>query len=162
MCCVVCWAEAEWCDVMVWHALSWHGVETRIVTIIEIPGTPPSPNELRRKYRSPFAYKQLRQQFEHDLAYGISGGAQQKNLLIKESANRRMTVEVTLYHARFYDTDNAVGALKPVLDALVRVHYLKDDSPQWLNLLPVSQIKCAGKHARTVIKITPSEPNPAE
>lgn len=127
--------------------------------VIEVPGIPPSPNELRRKYRNPHAYKRLRERWEHDLAYGLSGGAHQRKALTSESQTRRMAVQVTLYHARLFDADNLTGALKPVLDALVRIHYLKDDGPAWLHLLPTQQVQCPRKHARTVIRIGPADLN---
>jgi Holliday junction resolvase RusA-like endonuclease len=124
---------------------------------IIIPGVLPSANRLRREFRSPFAYKKLRERLVHDLAYALPG-AREKNLLISENKGKKVRVEVVLYHAARFDPDNAVAALKPLLDAMVTLGYLHDDSAEWLQL-SVEQVKSARKHTRTVIKISPCEPN---
>lgn len=95
---------------------------------------PPSPNELRRKYRTPLAYMRLRKNWEEALFYGVGSG-RQRAILIEQAQNRRMRARITIYHRREFDPDNLVGCLKPVLDALRVVGYIHDDSSEWLELI---------------------------
>jgi hypothetical protein len=102
-------------------------------TTIHVPMVPPSGNVLRRRYRSPHAYRRLRQRWEQSLAYSVRD-ASERNALIKQAAACRIHLKVTLIHKGTFDDDNLYSALKPVLDALVRVGYLRDDSAKWLEL----------------------------
>ena len=122
------------------------------MVILTIPGIPPSPNVLKRKYRNPHAYRKLRMAWENDLAHSVSG-SWRKLELQRQARTGRMFVEVTLHHSREYDADNLVGSLKPVVDALANVGYIGGDSYDKLALLPPRQEKCAQKDCKTVIKI---------
>jgi hypothetical protein len=102
-------------------------------TTIHIGMCPPSGNVLRRRYRSPHSYRKLRQKWEESLAYAVRD-ASERNALIKQANSCRMHLRVTLIHKGIFDDDNLYSALKPVLDALVRVGYLRDDSAKWLEL----------------------------
>lgn len=125
----------------------------RAMMILTILAVPPSPNELRRKYRNPHAYKRLREQWEHDLHYGVSCSRHRQEL--REHAQQgRLQVEITVYHARAYDPDNLQGCQKVVLDALVNIGFLADDSIQKLHLLPARQIR--SKELKTTVKIGPA------
>lgn len=68
----------------------------------------------------------------------------------------KMRVIIKLHHSRLYDKDNAYGAVKPVVDALVSTGLLKDDTCHWLELT-VEQVKSTRKDKRTVIEIGPAE-----
>ena len=119
---------------------------------ITVPTIPPSANELRRKYRNPFAYRRMRQQWEHALAYGVLCARHRRELIEQAKAGKRMRVEIAVYHRGTFDEDNMVAALKPILDGLKNVGYIQDDSAPFLDLvLPVKQWKSAEK--KTVIKI---------
>ncbi|MGW8179453.1 MAG: hypothetical protein ACWGQW_11945 [bacterium] len=58
-------------------------------------------------------------------------------------------VTITLHRKKLQDPDNAVGSVKPVLDALKRNGWLVDDSPEYLELI-VREEK--SKEQRTVIE----------
>jgi hypothetical protein len=120
--------------------------------ILTIPDVPPSPNELRRKYKSPYAYKKLRESWEWGL---VCAAAPHHRDELRKQAQRpgKLWVQITVHHNRVTDEDNLVGSQKPVLDALVRTGYLANDSPDRLQLLPAEQVKCKKTEARTVIKI---------
>ena len=113
---------------------------------------PPSPNELRRTYRNPFKYKKLREAWEHSLAYAVPSAAEQFALR-KQAEKGRVRLKVTVFNSREYDPDNLVGCLKPVLDALKNVRFLRDDSREWLELLPVEQYRATRAQAQTVIDL---------
>ena len=61
-------------------------------------------------------------------------------------------VRITMFHSRFYDKDNAYGAVKPVVDALDWWSHIEDDNEAWLELT-VEQVKCPHKQRHTVIEI---------
>jgi hypothetical protein len=120
--------------------------------ILTIPEVPPSPNELRRKYKTPWAYKKLRDMFEYALLASV--GPHHRHAL-KEQAKKsgKLWVQMTLHHVGTYDDDNLAGSQKPVLDALVNIGFLAGDSPDKLQLLPAAQIKCLRKEQKLVVKI---------
>ncbi len=55
--------------------------------------------------------------------------------------NKKATVSFTLYRKRLMDEDAATGSLKPIIDALVRLGFLFDDSPLWMTLNKPVQLK---------------------
>jgi hypothetical protein len=124
--------------------------------ILEVPDIPPSPNVVKRKYRSPHAYKRLRDAWQVMLLASIGP---HHRASLRELARRagRMCVQIKLYHVGTYDDDNLAGSLKPVLDALVNIGFLAGDSPDKLNLLPPSQEKCTKKELKTVVRIGVAE-----
>jgi Holliday junction resolvase RusA-like endonuclease len=73
--------------------------------------------------------------------------------LVRQANEGRMRVSITISHARLYDADNAVGAIKPVLDALRKAGYIHDDSETWLELLPVRQERSAATAPAATIEI---------
>jgi hypothetical protein len=113
---------------------------------------PPSPNELRRKYRNVHAYQKLREAWERSLAYCVPSAAEQQALRHMASASR-MRVKITVFNSRLYDPDNLIGSLKPVLDALKNVRFLKDDNADWLELAPVEQYRAKREQQQTVIDL---------
>jgi len=64
----------------------------------------------------------------------------------------KMQCKITLHHSRFYDEDNAYGAVKPVVDGLKAWKLIRDDSRDYLDLT-VEQAKCRRKEAHTVIEL---------
>jgi hypothetical protein len=121
---------------------------------ILIPGmVPPSPNELRRKYRSPFAYRRLRDTWQQAIV-GLTGPSD-RTMLRNYGQKSRMTVQLTIHNARRYDEDNLHGCQKPVLDALKNLGYIRDDSPKWLALLGPIFSPSKRKDKRTEIEIFP-------
>jgi hypothetical protein len=45
----------------------------------------------------------------------------------------RMKLTIRSYRAKHLDYGNLVGGAKPIPDGLVRLGYIKDDSPTWLD-----------------------------
>jgi hypothetical protein len=80
-----------------------------------------------------------------------------QRITLRDAARNKvpMRMDVTVYRARLFDDDNAVGALKPLCDALKHVGYIVDDRPEFFKLGEVKQVKCKGKEARTVITLEP-------
>lgn len=110
----------------------------RSVTVV-LPFVPPSANVLRRKYRHWAAYAQLRNGIQKTLAVLIQG-KDRMWLMANASIRTKMRVDACLCHQRLFDPDNAVAAMKPILDSLVRLKYLAGDSSDKLEL-HVSQEK---------------------
>jgi hypothetical protein len=67
----------------------------------------------------------------------------------------KMRCKITLHHARPYDKDNAYGACKPVVDALVRNGALWEDTPYYTDLT-VEQEKFPHKKRFTSIELEPA------
>jgi Holliday junction resolvase RusA-like endonuclease len=118
--------------------------------LLSIPDAPPSPNVLRRKYRDPRAYKKLRDSWALQIL--AEPCLHHRNeLRAWAKAKTRVSVQITVYHPRQFDDDNLAGAQKPVLDAMVNVGFLSDDSPTHLDLQPPVQVQ--SKEVKTVISI---------
>jgi len=121
---------------------------------ITVPMVPPSPNELRRKYRHPHAYRKLRKQWEHDLFYGVSCSRHRNELFACAKTVEKMCVQITVYHTRTYDEDNLQGCQKPILDALKNLGFIANDSIQKLLLMPALQV--TSKEKKTIVKVGPA------
>jgi Holliday junction resolvase RusA-like endonuclease len=119
---------------------------------IVIPGmVPPSPNELRRKYRNPHVYAKLRDTWQQ--AIFILTPPDERKYLQTNSAVYRMIVRMIFYNSREYDPDNMAGSQKPILDALQNLGYIHNDSQQWLFLLSPTWSPAPRKFSRTEIDI---------
>jgi hypothetical protein len=122
---------------------------------IRVPMVPPSPNELRRKYRHWQAYARLRRKWEEALKYGVASG-RSRHFLEDSAAHYKMRVAVTVHHLRETDPDNLVGSLKPILDALQNIKFLCNDNALHLELVPPKQELCKTvRDCRTEIWIGP-------
>ena len=77
---------------------------------------PPSPNELRRKYRHPHAYRRLRDTWQQAIVRMT--WPSDRTTLRSTGQKSRMVIQLTIYNVRRYDEDNLQGCQKPVLDAL--------------------------------------------
>jgi hypothetical protein len=125
-----------------------HSTAPGPLTIGPIPMLPPSGNEMRRKYRHPFAYRDLRAAWERTIRAFLEPGSGSRM-----NAGRRMRVTVIIEHKRLYDADNAISGLKPLLDSLKLLSLIYDDSPRFMEL-EVAQVK--GKKRQTTIRIEPA------
>lgn len=70
---------------------------------------------------------------------------------------RRRKIRVIRYGARRLDSDNADGGGKPCIDAMRHVGLIYQDSPVWIDRLPVEQVTCPTSDRRlghTMIVIT--------
>lgn len=106
--------------------------------ILHVHALPPSPNVLRRKYRHPQAYKRLREEWElMTLAAARPEEREHWRRIVKGDVRVRLCARI--YHKRLYDPDNLPASLKPVIDALVNVRFLRDDSAKYFHLEEVSQ-----------------------
>lgn len=121
------------------------------MTILTINTIPPSPNVLRRKYRTPHAYKKLRAAFEWEL-FSVPSRMHRERLQ-QQAKCGKMWVEMTVHHTKLYDMDNLQGSYKPILDALVNIGFLSGDSPDRLQLLPAKQILCGKSEIKTIVRI---------
>ena len=117
-----------------------------VLKIGPMPGIPPSANILKRKYRTPHAYKDLRNSWQRMIAAFLPAGSRQPE-------TRKMKVTFTLEHSRSYDTGNAYNSVKPLEDALKNLGIIKDDSPEWIEL-HVEQVK--SRENQTTIEIRPA------
>lgn len=70
-----------------------------------------------------------------------------------------MRVQITLFHKKEFDPDNLAGCQKPILDALVNIHFLADDDREHLELVAPFQVVDKTKN-RTVVSINACTGNP--
>jgi len=70
-----------------------------------------------------------------------------------------MRAGITLWRLQRFDPDNLVAAVKPILDAMRRIGYLKNDNETWLHLSPMKQCQ-AGSLRQTTIEIHTNEMSP--
>lgn len=117
---------------------------------LSVPMVPPSPNEMRRKYRHPKVYMNLRKVWETSLA--AAAGSSEKLRAIREAvaSSPKMRVQIIITQGggrKGYDPDNVQGSQKVVLDALKNIGFLRDDSAKHIQLFPPKQI--VGDHFTT-------------
>lgn len=125
----------------------------RSITIV-VCDVPVSANVLRRKYRHFAAYGRYRDGWKRTL-WGLITGSDRAWLMANAAIGTRMRLEASLRHQRCFDSDNAVAAMKPVLDSLVSLKFLAGDDPKHLEL-HVSQEKL--RDAVTSITISEAAP----
>lgn len=121
----------------------------RRIATLTIPEAPPSPNVMRRWFRTPHRYRRLRDEWQLSLLAAAS--LEERNVLrAAASARTRIHVDIVIEHRQTFDTDNLYGAVKTVLDALRNIGFVFDDSPASL-ALKVEQVRA---HApRTVLHL---------
>lgn len=100
--------------------------------LMRIPSTPPSPNEIKRRYRNPHVYKSLRQRWGWELK--AAAGWDRFKLTGLADTQTKMRVKIHIAHKQKFDPDNLVGSTKVILDALQEIHFLHRDSPDFLEL----------------------------
>ena len=128
---------------------------------LEVPMVPPSGDELRRKYRTVFAYRDLRMAWEKALLICCGSAITRKYLqcqaLEAHCAYEKLKVAVTIYRAKILDDDNCVAGLKPCLDSLEENGFIYSDEPKDIELpRPQQIIEPKRRLRRTVIEITPT------
>lgn len=62
----------------------------------------------------------------------------------------RVRLEIVVYRSRLQDPDNRVASVKPLIDALKRRGWIRDDSEEFLELT-VLEWKCRRKEERTEV-----------
>jgi hypothetical protein len=67
----------------------------------------------------------------------------------------KMRMRIHTYRKRKLDYGNLVGGAKPIPDCLVRLGYLKDDSPDWMECAYAQTVVPKGEE-RTDIEIWPA------
>lgn len=58
----------------------------------------------------------------------------------RKPVTNRVRLGVTLYRKRRLDPDAKVASVKPILDAMVELGWLKDDSERWLELNVIQEL----------------------
>lgn len=120
-----------------------------------VPLVPPSGNELRRKYRHWAVYKGLRELWEVEIFLHISPEASSFYRARTRSMNPRKPeltkISIAVFRGKLLDDDNLKSGVKPVLDGLKNMGYIKNDSPRWI-VLEVSQHRDAA-NPRTEISV---------
>ena len=111
----------------------------------EIPGVPPSNNVLLRCAR----HIRWKQQTKQTIASHVVAQVGKP----RERETQRVRLAITVFRRRLLDPDNLVGGLKLLIDVLVRLGWLRQDSPEWLELVPPVQVKAQNGYQRTRISI---------
>jgi hypothetical protein len=73
----------------------------------------------------------------------------------------RVRLEITVHRLKLQDPDNAHASVKPLLDALVREGWLRDDAPAWLELEVTEAVERLKRRQRTEItwlRLSPRAP----
>ena len=58
-----------------------------------------------------------------------------------KQTDKKCNIKIKCYVKRMMDMDNVVSGLKQFIDALVTEKFIYDDSPTWLNIEEIRQIK---------------------
>ena len=117
--------------------------------IIRIPRTPPSLNELRGKFKNIHEYQRLRDSIQSDI-FHLTKKVDVRGLRAHKDLKHRAKVLILVERKKLLDKDNLYGGIKPLLDALVRLEFIVDDSAKWIDL-DVTQEK--SNDPQTVISI---------
>lgn len=115
--------------------------------LIRIGILTPSQNVLARKFKSPFAYKRLRDTLETWLMVG-----RVNNRIPKATQRRRLTITryaKTEHH--LLDRGNFVGGCKPLLDAAIRQGLIIDDKE--VHLDDIYEQRVDRRDPRTEVRI---------
>lgn len=71
----------------------------------------------------------------------------------RKKTQEKRKVTITSYRKRDYDHDNFVGGCKPVIDALVKVGWLWDDAPKWVDVEYIQARVAKGEEAYTEVEV---------
>jgi hypothetical protein len=115
-----------------------------------IPYCPPSGNVIIRRDRD-VRWKQERKQV---IAMLIVAAIGQPEYPMDE---KRKRLAITVYRSRLIDQTNLRAGVKWLEDALVRLGWLVDDSPEWVQHEDPVQVKCRKGQERTEIVLEPVE-----
>lgn len=124
---------------------------------ITIPRVPPSANELKRKYRNPHVYKRLREMWEQEIMVAIRPEIRNRirGFIHKTDPPAKMRLVVRCFRKRLLDTDNLYASLKPVLDSMVSLNLLHDDSEKFLSLEVSQDTTGKGLKPKTILTLCP-------
>ena len=90
------------------------------------------------------------------------GTTPSQRIALKTAAQtqHRMKVRIkTFLRTRRFDPDNLTAAVKPLLDSLVKLQFIRNDSPVWLDLKVEQDLASRnGGISETVIEIEPENP----
>lgn len=94
----------------------------------------------------------------------LMGSLRRREKVCIRPATVRYVVTWAKGKRRLNDADNLIGQLKPFTDGLVSAGLLHDDSPAWLTLLPVEQVKGSSPMLSVRIEISwdSGSPRPQE
>lgn len=109
-------------------------------------------NELKRIWSNPRPHvgRALYRHYKEKLFVLLSSG-RQGGILYEEKVKR--TVTILYYTKRLQDSDNFIASLKPLLDVMVDMEILVDDSPKWIKLIAEQEID-SGKAYRIEIEVS--------
>ncbi len=69
----------------------------------------------------------------------------------RKRVKKKKKVVIVSYRKRKLDYDNLVGGGKPMLDALRKLKFIWDDSPEWLEIDYIQKLQTVGE--LTIIKV---------
>ncbi len=111
--------------------------------VITLPRRVPSQNQ--SQYRHWTKYKQ-----EKDTWFVLL----RAQLTPRQPPDHAVRMRLTSYRVRLVDYANLVGGAKPIPDALIRLGWLRDDSPRWF-FCEYFQIQVPKAEERTVLEFLP-------
>jgi hypothetical protein len=111
-------------------------------------------NEMKRWYNGPrnkgwAIYRSYKNQLEELIRYSVVEGVIRPGL---GKPRVKRLVQVLYITKKLQDKDNFYASLKPLMDALVDLDCIKDDSPQWCKLV-ADQRSDYGSAYRVIIEI---------
>ena len=106
--------------------------EKMSVTIL-VPMVPPSGNQMRRKYRDRFNYRDLRDAWQRTI-HALIQGNNKAWLEAMARDNKAMEMFITVEHMRKYDRDNLISGVKMIPDSYQRLGFLAGDDEARLKL----------------------------
>lgn len=115
-----------------------------------IPRVTPSGNEMRRKYRNPHVYQQLRGEWETELFVAFDSMESYQNQKTKAKCRERLRVAVTRFGKKLLDRDNLYSGVKAPLDAMARLGIIRGDSEDDIELIVKQELS---KEPHTEIEI---------
>ena len=118
---------------------------------LTISQVPKSPNQtLRMHWRERHKYNK---QIEREVWIAKSWDGPKGR---PELERVRIDIELRLCGHKEMDRDNAVGACKPIIDALVSLGIIKDDDPETVLAVNVTQKRTPRYKAGALISVTPA------
>jgi hypothetical protein len=111
-------------------------------------------NEMKRWYNGPrnkgwAIYRSYKDTLEKDIKNGVVQG---RVLLGLGKPRVKKGVKVLYITKKLQDKDNFYASLKPLMDALVDLDCIKDDSPEWCQLI-AEQRSDYGKAYKVIIEV---------
>lgn len=95
--------------------------------VIHLPFPTPSQNERDRMH------VRAREKFKEQCCAAIMVSLSRQQRYGLEWPDERVAIKVIRYSAGILDKGNLIGGCKDLLDALVAMRVIRDDSPKWLD-----------------------------